>query len=153
LEQRSLDNFLIQKFQIDSADIEVRLLLKNVSHRSKRKGQRAWSYPVDLIEIFISLPESEVPPPADVTPTPGHGSYYEIEKYFEKRIGNYVEIAKSVYQRLIKYFKFMHGMPFLVDDSKLVKFPLPVWVDENSNEIWKTSGHATLPDNVLMIGV
>jgi hypothetical protein len=22
-----------------------------------------------------------------------------------------------------------------------------------ANEIWKTSGHATLPDNVLMIGV
>jgi len=135
-------NFLRQEFQIDNANVEVRFVLfdsyRSSGYRTKKKGQRTWSYPVDTIEIFVSLPESEVPPPADITPTPGYGSYYEIEKYFEKRIANYTGIAKKVFRRLIRYFKYKHGMPHLSDENNPSNFPLPVWIDENSKEIWKT---------------
>lgn len=144
--------FLRQEFQIDNADVEVRFLLRetfrSTGYRSKKKGQRAWSYPVDIIEIFVSLPESEVPPAADITPTPGYGSYYAIEKYFETRIVNYVGIAKKVFRRLIRYFKFKHGMPFLSDESNPSNFPLPVWSDENSKEIWRTQDRTITANHV-----
>lgn len=137
LVKRSDTDILQYQLVIDGAEVEVWLILGSDS-RSKFKNERFWTSFVNCVEITISLSEQEIPPPADRTPKDGHGSYYEIEQYFDKRIVKYTVIARKVYHRLVKYFKYEHGSPYLVDETELSRFPLPVWSDEKGTELWKT---------------
>jgi hypothetical protein len=139
--RRSETDELKYGLNINDAYIEV-LLIPSKGSKEKHKNERLGAFAVDYVELSISLPENEKPPPADITPKDGHGSYYEIEQYFDKRIKKYTDIAKIVYQRLLKYFKYRKGTPYLFDIDKLSHFPLPIWFDENGEEIWKTRNRA-----------
>lgn len=135
--KRSETDELKYGLNIDDVYVEI-LLISTKGGKGKHKNERLWTFAVDYVELSVSLPETEKPPPADITPKDGHGSYYEIEQYFDKRIKKYTDIAKTVHQRLLKYFKYRKGTPYLFDVDKLSHFPLPIWFDENDEEIWKT---------------
>ncbi|MEA4906189.1 MAG: hypothetical protein VB089_01130 [Anaerolineaceae bacterium] len=137
LVKRSDTDILQYQLIIDDAEVEVWLIV-DWDTRNKFKNERFWTSFVNCVEITVSLSEQEIPPPAEVTPKDGHGSYYEIEQYFKKRITKFTEIAKKVYRRLVKYFKYVHGSPYLVDEGELSRFPLPLWSDEKGTELWKT---------------
>lgn len=133
-----MDDEMRYCLKIDDADIEV-LLVPFEGHRGKKKHERIWSFVVYDIDISVSIPESENPPPADITPTDSKGSYFEIEEYFNKRFPLFTPIAEKVYLRLIKYFKYRQGMPFLHEHSDSIDtFPLPIWIDGDGNEIWRS---------------
>jgi hypothetical protein len=138
LVKRSMDDEMRFVLKIDDADVEV-LLVPFEGHRGREKHEQLWSFEVHVIEISVSLPETEMPPPADITPKDGKGSYYEIEEYFNERFPLFTPIAEKVYLRLIKYFKYQHGMPFLNEHRDSIDtFPLPIWTDVEGNEIWKS---------------
>jgi hypothetical protein len=80
--KRSETDELKYELNIDDAYVEV-LLIRSEGGKGKHKNERLWTFAVDCVELTVSLPENEKPPPADITPKDGHGSYYEIEQYFD----------------------------------------------------------------------
>jgi len=139
--KRSENDNLVYAVKIQGADVEVQLISDGFS-KGKRKHEKLWTSMIDRVEIKISLPENEVPPPADRIPKGDHPSFYEIEQYFENHISKYNDIAKTIVQRLIIYFKYNLGTPFLSDRKRLNNLSLPTWFDENNKEIWKTINRA-----------
>jgi len=138
LVKRSESDELRYDLVLDDAEVKL-LLIPFEGHKGKNKHERIWSFEIRNLEISVSFPETEVPPPADITPKDDQGSYYEIEQYFKTRIPKYTDIAAKVFRRLIRFFKYKKGMPFLSEQGGSVeRFPLPVWSDENGKEIWKS---------------
>lgn len=137
----SLNETIKFRIQIDNADVTI-TIIPTLDNRSKYSTERLWTYEAEKIKIEVCLPESETPPPADITPTDGKGSYYEIEEYFNKRLPIFTDIAKKVYFRFIRYFKYKRGIPSLDEGHLSSRFTLPTWVDENGKEIWKSESRA-----------
>lgn len=135
--KRAEQDEIVYKVSIGDADVSIHLLVDN-SEKSKNKNEMLWTSKLTEIEIVVSIAENEVPPPADITPKDGHGSYYEIEQYFEKRTSKYDDIAKVIYRRLKVYFKYKLGTPYLTLNDESQEFPLPIWFDENDNKIWES---------------
>jgi hypothetical protein len=106
----------------DAYEIEVAWDDEDVHERITKRSARRPSYGISTIRISVSQPETE-PYSEDVD---------ERNSYLGPRLEVYANVATTIANRLIKYFKFTLGNPLLQEvRPEVLRDSNPKWTDEN----------------------
>lgn len=126
------DNSLIIDLIQGPYQIRLQLFIDNNSE-IKPNNKKYMLYFVYNIEICISSPENEIPPPHDDINYPN---------YFEKRSNAYQAIAVTTFERLINFFRYKLGNSLPQDILAYTYhfFDRAIWEDGDENRLDPKSG-------------
>jgi hypothetical protein len=110
------------RIEHEAYEIEVAWDDEDVHERVTKRNARRPSYGISTIRISVSQPETE-PYPED---------FDERNSYLEPRLRAYADVATTITNRLIRYFKFTLGNPLLQEvRPEVLRASNPEWTDEN----------------------
>lgn len=123
------------KTRIEGFDVNIFLISKG--SRIKRNNERYSTYPIHEVKITVARDESIEPPPI-LTEKDGTRDYTQQVPYFQERLPIYREIAATVLNRLISFFKYKLQNPRLENISeKHHSLQKPKWTNETGEEVGK----------------
>jgi hypothetical protein len=107
-------------------EVEVAWDDEDVSSRIWEPGSRRPCYGISRLTITASHPETEAYPE----------DHNERVTYIQTRLKEYANVAAIVTNRLVRYFKFLLGNPFLqeIAPQQFINSN-PTWMDENNNPL------------------
>ncbi len=91
--------------KIDDLDVELRLVADEYGKFQKGRDEEYWTTGISEIEVSVARDEVEMPPQPAITERGGK-DYTVQEKYFEKRLKEYTNVAVEAVNRVIRFFKF-----------------------------------------------
>ncbi len=100
-------------YTVPFGDFQVQLILSMPKGFLNRGGgDQNWIGTLHRIQVMVSREEADFPPPV-IPDSAGCRDYSVQLPYFEERTNSYSDAALEITNRMIRYFRFVLGTPFL----------------------------------------
>jgi hypothetical protein len=125
------------KYVINVGDVEVQIVLSMPKGWFNQRGDANWVGSLHLARVIASREENEFPPLV-IADAFGKRDYSIQADYFEARIDVFAQAAREITNRLVRYFRFVLGTPYLYEFPEGDQaFRNPKWTNEAGEIIGK----------------
>lgn len=136
--------------ELDGFEAKI-TLIPNKGQRSKKKGDKWYTFYIPKLTVSVSRIE-KIPPPNLHTSKEGktvaYGNIDSYITYFDDRGNEYKEVAKTLVKRLARYFKYELRNPLINEDNiDMTELNNPEWTNEAGKK-FKRAKHIFVADYI-----
>ena len=132
-------------YSVPVGEFQVQLVLTMPKGTNGRVGDANWTGALRDVKILVSREEAEFPPPV-IPNASGCRDYSVQSSYFSERVKLYSSAGREVTNRLIRFFRYSLGTPYLKEFSEGDQdFQNPDWKNEAGHVVGEGSAIWVVP--------